>query len=646
MDNQTVITSTGVQLNAPTYIPDMVGLDVIDSNPWQTRLEEDEAHVMTLARDIAANTLLQPGLGRRLDGRVQIAFAHSRLAAFKFLNVTGDAAGHFGEFPVIIRELSDRQMSDYAAAENAKRKNLSAIEVASAIQKRIADFGLTQLEAGEPFGYMSQSSVAHLLSLLKLPPQIKSFVNERLLPERLARRLVPFAVIALDTVIEIADKVAGAPDSERDDVFQDAVQELLDKHGEIMRDLWPLEWNAEEAMLDGERQAIAKCRGCDFRIMAMGDYHCARPTCYAVKKALWTEHELSRLSERLGLPIAGMDDTTIEPVMINWENDDRAKAYLKRKTKPDLYLMPEDGQLLPNSGSVKGYHHRLLDCAVVMLGSTNPHLFDHSDDKPANGKSVAADVSSAVEETPAADVSSAVEETPAARAKRIEREEAEAEERREARSAIRKARYDLVWLIMHNAEMLAVDLPITGQIAVYCADLTRRYTNQPQYEWPEYMTAYSPLEDRLRGRSLDIRRDADVYEVRRFILVRRFAYAVSGFKLEEQFNWTRGCKKVEDVAEELGLALPADWDQPPVHKTETNCHVCGVFAPGPTITGKDVERGWVEVDTPTGHMVFCSESCVATFNRTKPTKAKEDAARKSQTVKKVAAKKSQAKSKK
>jgi ParB/RepB/Spo0J family partition protein len=422
-------------------------------------LEEDEAHVMTLARDIAEHTLLQPGLGRRVDGRVQIAFAHSRLAAFKFLNVTGDATGHFSEFPVIIRELSDRQMSDYTAAENAKRKNLSAIEVASAIQKRIADFGLTQLEAGEPFGYMSQSSVAHLLSLLKLPSQAKNFVNERLLPERLARRLVPFVVIAPDTVIEIADKVAGAPDSERDDVFQDAVQELLAEHGQFMRDLWPLDWNPGEANLDGEWQAIAKCKGCDFRMMVMGDYHCARPTCYAVKKKLWTNHELARLSERLGVPIAGSGDTTIKPISIEWNNDDRAKAYLKRKIKPNLYVMPNDGQL---SSSIEHYHQRLLDCPVVLLGSTNSHLFDPTDDKPANGKSVAADVSSGVEETPAA------------RAKRIEREEAEAEERREARSAIRKARYDLVWLIMHNAEMLAVDLPITGGIATYCAELTQR----------------------------------------------------------------------------------------------------------------------------------------------------------------------------
>ncbi len=161
-----------------TWVPELVPLELIDSNPWQGRLDEDAVHVKALAEDIAENTLLQPGLGRRVNGRVQIAFAHSRLAAFKFLDESfgtrgnGQAGDTFALFPVILRELTDRQMSDYAAAENAKRKNLTAIETAQAIQKRIADFGLTQLEAGRPFGYTSQGAVANLLRLLELPPAV------------------------------------------------------------------------------------------------------------------------------------------------------------------------------------------------------------------------------------------------------------------------------------------------------------------------------------------------------------------------------------------------------------------------------------------------------------------------------------------
>ncbi len=583
------------------YTPDLVPLNLIDSNPWQTRLEEDDVHVMNLARDIAANTLLQPGLGRRVDGRVQIAFAHSRLAAFRFLNVTGDAAGHFGEFPVIIRELSDRQMSDYAASENAKRKNLTAIETASAIQKRITDFGLTQLEAGAPFGYTNQGSVSHLLSLLELPELARNLINERLLPERHGRSLVPFAKIDPEKVNAIADKVAQAPEGARDEVFEQEIDYIVDKNGQRMNEnrLWPGNWHPDD---------LPACMGCDYRIRAFQSVYCMNPACYQEKSKLWTLHELQRLSEKLNLPIA-TDSGVIKPLSIDWDNEAAARGYLKRIKKPDLYL-------LPGTDSNKGdYHHfKLLETYFVLLGSTNPKLFDKPDEGKANGKSVA-------------EVANGVEETEAQRAKRIEREEREAEERREARAAIRKARYDLVWLIMDMAERLAVDLPITGAIAVYCADLTKRYTDNPQYEWPEYRAAYDPIEDRLLGRRAEIRHDADIYEVRRFILVRRFADHVSGFKAEEQFNWTRGCERVREIAEELGLALPADWDRPPVHKTDTNCHVCGQFTPGPTITGKDVERGWVEVDTPTGHMVFCSEACIATFNRTKPTK--EVAARKS-----------------
>ena len=598
---------------------DLVSLASIEPNPWQGRLAEDPAHVRNLAQSIAANGLLQPGLGRRIGARVQLAFAHSRLAAFKFLDEAfgmergnGQAGDRFARFPVIIRELSDRQMSDYAAAENGRRKDLTAMEVASAIQKRITDFGLTQLEAGRPFGYTSQSSVAHLLRLLDLPETMQTLVNARQLPERHARALLPLSKILPDEVLPIAQNIAKAPPGRRDEVFGSDVAELLDEHGQDLNEnvLWPFEWSEEQ---------VSACVGCDYRIQIAYDDQCANPPCYTAKYARWTQLELTRLSEKLGIPIA-LEDQTIKPLKITWETDERAKAYLKRKNKPDLWLMPNPENV---EKSDWGYHHRLLDSHFIIMGSTNPHLFyEIKGDALTQSATATAAGTAATSDAPG--------ESEAQRAKRIEKEEREAEERRGARSALRRARYDLVWLIIHTAEVLAPSLEISGGILVKCAEWAMRFTQKPAYEWPEYDAAYKPFEKFHRTYATLSKVSSDEEEWKRLILVRLMASEVSGSKAEQQFNWVRGCQEIQEVVEGVRLQLPKGWDQPPIHTTATNCHVCGQFTPGNEMTGRDREHGW-QVE---GDVVTCSDECRDKFGQPAPKVAKK----KSQPVKKVATK--------
>lgn len=70
--------------------------------------------------------------------------------------------------PVRLVALRDRDMSDQAVIENAKRKGISPIEEALALKRRIDEFGLTQAEAGKPFG-LNWVQVANKLALLELP---------------------------------------------------------------------------------------------------------------------------------------------------------------------------------------------------------------------------------------------------------------------------------------------------------------------------------------------------------------------------------------------------------------------------------------------------------------------------------------------
>jgi len=163
-------------------------LDIFDANPWQPRTIVDETHIADLAASIARDGLLQTPLGRIVNQqgvvvpaakigtqpgvsipankwRVQLAFGHSRLKAYELLSGTDPS---FGAMPVDLRNLTDEQMANFAWSENAQRKDLTAIEEAEAIAKRLNDFGWTHAQAAEAMG-LERSVISNKLRLLRLP---------------------------------------------------------------------------------------------------------------------------------------------------------------------------------------------------------------------------------------------------------------------------------------------------------------------------------------------------------------------------------------------------------------------------------------------------------------------------------------------
>ena len=212
-------------------------LDHVFANPYQPRTADDPAHVAALAEGIAARGLLQIPVARPhpdRPGQAQLAFGHSRLAAYHRL---ADDSGFLIEdrsawqrFPVLLRALSDREMSDLAAAENMQRRNLTPIEVACALRQRIRDFGLTQADAGAPFG-LSQSAAAHALRLLKLPEAVQHSVHAGELPERLARQMVTIAQTAPAEVEQLAKRVAKLAPENREARLNHGLYRILEEHG-------------------------------------------------------------------------------------------------------------------------------------------------------------------------------------------------------------------------------------------------------------------------------------------------------------------------------------------------------------------------------------------------------------------------------
>jgi len=132
---------------------------------------------------------LLPCLGDEPQAVVELAAGHRRLRAFRQLAADQQ---EYTTFPVDVSPLGDQAMADVAWEENAKRKDLSPIEEAEALQRAMTRFSWTQAEVGRRWG-LSQSAVANKLRLLGLPHDAQAAIRAGQLSERHGRALLAAA---------------------------------------------------------------------------------------------------------------------------------------------------------------------------------------------------------------------------------------------------------------------------------------------------------------------------------------------------------------------------------------------------------------------------------------------------------------------
>ena len=345
---------------------------LIDPNPYQSRQSMDGDDLQLLAEDIKKNSLLQPPTARphprveglNLGGRYQLAFGHRRHAAWLIARP--------GEpMPVNVMDLTDQQMFEYAAVENV-HVPLTAIEKAHHMQRYMQQFNATQTQAGALY-HLGQAAVSNMLRLLQLPEPIQKHIQDGDLPERLARQLVPLTAFPVEKRLEkIAKMISKAPASEREKLAEHEIADVINNYCKRMFfEGWVKEWNpGSAALIDGNSEILPACSVCpQFLTNRNGDY-CGRPACYNAKQHLWTQRELERLSQKLGIPIARAGDTAVKLTM-DYNNDDRARELLRSKSCAEIFrLMPND------DGQRNYYHEQVLGSNAVVLAAFDPKLLD------------------------------------------------------------------------------------------------------------------------------------------------------------------------------------------------------------------------------------------------------------------------------
>lgn len=161
-------------------------------NPYQPRTDFAEEGLERLVESIRENGLLQPLVVRPSeDDRWEIVAGERRYRALRELG--RESA------PVVVRELTDRQMLVLALVENLQRENLSPLEEARGYRQLMDDFELTQAQVAERVG-RGRTTVANTIRLLQLPEPVRELLEKGAITEGHAR-----AILGLDGAEEQAE---------------------------------------------------------------------------------------------------------------------------------------------------------------------------------------------------------------------------------------------------------------------------------------------------------------------------------------------------------------------------------------------------------------------------------------------------------
>src|SRR5215470_6097679 len=146
-----------------------ISLDLIDSNPYQTRRRMNEQALQELAESIRVTGVVQPVVLRPGgSGRFQLVAGERRWLASKLADKS--------TIPAIVREISNEQAMEITIIENLQREDLNPVEQARAFERLSREFGLTQEQIASRTG-KDRASIANFIRLLKLPDEIQTLME-------------------------------------------------------------------------------------------------------------------------------------------------------------------------------------------------------------------------------------------------------------------------------------------------------------------------------------------------------------------------------------------------------------------------------------------------------------------------------------
>lgn len=152
-------------------------------NPYQPRHKFESEDMLSLANSIKENGVLQPLLIRRVNNSnyFEVVAGERRLRA--------SILAGLDEVPCIELDCDYNTSAVFSILENVQRADLTFFEEAAAIGQLMNTFGMTQQEIAKSLG-KSQSALSNKIRLLRLPVDVRYFIEKEGLTERHARALL------------------------------------------------------------------------------------------------------------------------------------------------------------------------------------------------------------------------------------------------------------------------------------------------------------------------------------------------------------------------------------------------------------------------------------------------------------------------
>lgn len=176
-----------------------IGVGEIRPDPDQPRREMDGEGLDSLAASIRSHGVLQPLLLRaEAGGGYRIVAGERRWRAAALAGLT--------DVPARVLNASEEALREISLIENVQRKDLTPIEIASALQALIRKNGLTQEDCAAHLGW-SRALVANRLRLLNLPDELRGMLADGSLSEGHARALLGLG--SEEAMTELGRRAAG-----------------------------------------------------------------------------------------------------------------------------------------------------------------------------------------------------------------------------------------------------------------------------------------------------------------------------------------------------------------------------------------------------------------------------------------------------
>lgn len=209
-------------------------INEIEPNIDQPRRKFDDEKLLQLAESIRQHGVVQPIIVKKEEETYRIVAGERRWRAARIAGLT--------TVPVILKELSSKQVMEVALIENLQREDLNPIEEAEAFEKLMKEHKITQEAVSVTVG-KSRSAVANSLRLLNLAKDVRRLLVSGEITSGHARTLLSIEnedqqLQAAQTIIDKELSVRESEKLVKDSLkVQEEKEKLVKEKDEILLDI-------------------------------------------------------------------------------------------------------------------------------------------------------------------------------------------------------------------------------------------------------------------------------------------------------------------------------------------------------------------------------------------------------------------------